>query len=163
MNVLIRSSVAFRPLVPADRPFICDSFRRHMLEDGLAIEALNHAPIGRHVEALDRQARWEPQRFAVATLVGDPWRIVGWAGARDGELLFAYVRPAFREWGIASQLVTSLLDTVPLSLVYWTRHAEKIKSEHGYPLQWARETCQAIQNRKPRRQDEDQDRAFYGT
>jgi GNAT superfamily N-acetyltransferase len=163
MNALVSSAISYRALVPSDRPFVLDTFRRHLLEDGVALDALNHAPIARHAEALDHQARWAPERFAVATLAGDPWRIVGWAGARDGALLFAYVRPAFREWGIASQLVTSLVDSVPINLVYWTRHAERIRRERSYPLAWAWETCQAIQNRKPRRsKNEDQASPLHG-
>ena len=162
MNALVSAAISYRPLVPTDRPFVLDSFRRHLLDDGVALDALNHAPVGRHLESLDHHARWEPQRFAVATLAGDPWRIVGWAGARDGALLFAYVRPAFRQWGIASQLVTSLVESVPINLVYWTRHAEKIRHEHSYPLEWAWKTCQEIQNRKPRRTNEDQASPLYG-
>lgn len=160
MNATIRDAIIIRPLLPGDRSFVLDTFRRDLLEDATALDSLNHRPVRPHVEAIDRAMRGLGD-FAVAVLLSDPSRIVGWAGARDGELLFAYVRSAFRRWGIAGQLVTSILDVSPIPLVYWTRHAERLRTERGYPIRWAWETCQRIQNQRPRRMDENQARSLH--
>jgi len=65
---------------------------------------------------------------------------MGWAVVRSGELLFCYVRPAFRRWGIGAQMAAQLLPGGgPWRLVYWTRHAEAVR-DHGFPLVWSMET-----------------------
>ena len=161
-NANIRDAIALRPMVAADHAFVLDSFRRHILEDGIALESLNHADVRPHVEELARCLRSGIASCMSATLGTDADRIVGWAIARDGEIVFTYVRSAFRRWGIGSQLTTALVESVPMPLVYWTSHAERIRSECSYPLLWAWETCKRIQRKSPRRsKNEDQARSIH--
>jgi hypothetical protein len=126
---------------PADHGFVLDSFRRHMLTE----ETPN---LYAHTEAISCAVRSHvDSQWVTVALHSDPSRIVAWAGARDGNLVFAYVRGAFRRWGIGSDLVTSLIESVPISLVYWTRDAEKIRNARKYPLTWAWETFNAIEHK----------------
>jgi len=111
-----------------DRSVLC------LLEAGVTI----------HVREIDRLLRGGG-RFAVASLAASPECIEGWGVAYDGRLVFAYVRPAFRRWGIAGALVDALLpETAPLPVVYWTHDADMIHRERGYPMIWDWQTFQSI-------------------
>lgn len=143
MKAEIAAGIAIRALSRGDRAFVLDSFRRHIAGDS-AVADLLEAGVTVHVRELDRLLRGAGT-FAVASLAASPDCIEGWAVACDGRLVFAYVRPDFRKWGIAGALVDALLpEATPLPLVYWTRDAAAIHREHGYPLVWDWQTFQAI-------------------
>lgn len=127
------SVLTIRPFEPSDRGYILDSFRRHLGWDRLAGVAPGDVQI--HVAELDKLLRGAG-RTLIATLPSQPEKIFGWACAADGALRFCYVGKAFRRWGIGSQLVTALISTVPVPLVYWTTHAEKIRKRRQFPLVW---------------------------
>lgn len=141
----VARAIGIRPMVAEDRAFVLDSFRRHVATDGVVLDLIGLGRVRDHVAQLERLIRSGFGTFAVASLAASPECIEGWAAACQGRLVFAYVRPTFRRWGIAGALVDVLLpETTPMPLVYWTRDAEKIKRERGYPLAWDWETFQAI-------------------
>ena len=143
MKSEISQAIAIRPLSRDDRAFILDSFRQNVSTDRSVLDVLE-AGVSVHVRELDRLLRGGGH-FAVAALVASPDRIEGWAVAHDGRLVFAYVRAAFRRWGIAGALVDALLpETTPLPLVYWTRDANTIHLERGYPMVWDWKAFQQI-------------------
>ena len=147
----LASAIGIRPMESGDRGFVLDSFRRNIMSDATVLDLLGFGCVSDHVAQLERLVRGGIGSFAVASLADSPDCIEGWAASCNGRLVFAYVRPAFRRWGIAGALVDVLLPEVtPMPLVYWTRDAEAIHREHGYPLTWDWETFREI-NRKPRR------------
>lgn len=157
------SHILFRPLVRSDHGFVLDSFGRHMRSDLAGVGLSVPRDVNIHVEWLARETRGRDTRWSVATLASDPNSIVGWACAMGEELVFCYVRAAFRRWGIGSQLATSLVETIPLRLLYWTRDAAKIRSERGYPLEWAWQTFREIDNQRKELHESQGDRFFRHT
>lgn len=143
MNPDIASRIGFRGLVRSDHSFVLDSFGRHMRDEIDSIGLLGRGDVAVHVDWLAREARGNGARWAVAALASDPNRIVGWACALGGELVFCYVRSAFRGWGVGSDLATLLVDAVPMRLLYWTRDAQRIQ-ERGIALEWAWQSFRAI-------------------
>jgi GNAT superfamily N-acetyltransferase len=145
MKAEVSSAIAIRGLTRDDRAFVLDSFRRHIVGDP-AVHDMLEAGVTIHVRELDRLLRGGScGRFAVASLAASPECIEGWAVSSEGRLVFAYVRPHFRRWGIAGALVDALVPEVtPLPVVYWTRDAELIHRERGYPMVWDWQTFQSI-------------------
>jgi len=143
MKAEVASAIAIRGLSRDDRAFVLDSFRRHIVGDP-AVHDLLEAGVTVHVRELDRLLRGAGT-FAVASLAASPECIEGWSVSCDGRLVFAYVRPAFRRWGIAGAMLDALLPEVtPVPVVYWTRDAELIHRERGYPMVWDWQTFQSI-------------------
>lgn len=150
VNSLLQA-FALRPAVASDRNYICDSFRRYLAWDTCVLDCLSGS-IGDHVAELDRLLRAPFAQTIVASLPTQPDRVFGWACAVDGSLWFAYVGKDYRKWGLGSQMATKLVGGVPMPLVYWTHHAEKIQRERGYPLTWDWRAFQAVNRRHHRPQ-----------
>jgi GNAT superfamily N-acetyltransferase len=143
MKAEVSSAIAIRSMSRDDRAFVLDTFRRTVVADRSVLDLLE-AGITVHVRELDRLLRGAGQ-FAVASLAASPECIEGWSVSCGGRLVFAYVRPAFRRWGIAGAMVDALLPEVtPLPVVYWTRDADTIHRERGYPMLWDWQTFQEI-------------------
>jgi hypothetical protein len=109
------------PYALPHRAFVLDSFRRELLE----VAPWTRELVAAHVEALDRELRHVASEVTVrvAVLPGSD-DIVGWAAARRGVLLFAYVKLVARERGIAAALVDAVVGgEMPIRLAYWTSAA----------------------------------------
>lgn len=119
-------------IYPATRehyPFVLDSFRCSLADLGGVASGLVDA----HVGLLERQLRGGLTRAVVASPIGHPETLLGWASEAFGSLLFAYVIQDLRKRGFASELYASLFARGPVRLVYWTETAEAIR-EHGFPI-----------------------------
>lgn len=111
-------------------PWICDTFTRQLEWMG---EAGPRHPSS-HARALSRIVRSGTGRAAVAVPIGYPSEYAGWAIEHAGRILFVYVRDQFRRNGIGCKLLTTLTDSAPFQVAYWTPSCIEMEL-HGFPLQ----------------------------
>jgi hypothetical protein len=144
-DVLARISV--RPAEHGDVSIIVDSFAATLLHEAHVLSIGGTEQRFANVDHLCA-VMCRPGNALVACLAKRPEVLIGWA-AKDGEaLLFAYVKHAFRRWGIGSTLVSQLMpDVTPVPVVYWTRAARKIH-RHQFPITWDWDAYNQIQERK---------------
>jgi ribosomal protein S18 acetylase RimI-like enzyme len=147
----ILSTVAVVHALPAHLPWVFSTFR----------EQAAQLPLGsRHGAhelacALLRVVRG-PGRCVVAIPDGYADEPLGWSVSLGGSVLFAYVRASFRCHGIGTQLVSKLVDSIPVHLAFWTDDADAIQ-RHGvaidYDIHAFRALCTYVR-REPRRQQQ---------
>jgi len=120
----VLSAIVVRPISSDDISLICDSFARQLQDEHTALGIRrDDVNVEHRYRLLNLLAR---KHGVVATIRGLP-NVVGWAIGTDGVLFFAYVKHAFRRWGIADKLCVSLeMPLKGLPVVYWTRAAKKI-------------------------------------
>jgi|WetSurMetagenome_2_1015567.scaffolds.fasta_scaffold442631_2 hypothetical protein len=111
-------------------PFILDSFA----ESVRAFGALPAGLVPHHTASIRRALQGRLGRFVVATPIGHPETFLGWAAIDCDSILFAYVPQILREQGIASHMISHLIRTGPVRLVYWTKYADDIK-RRGFPIE----------------------------
>lgn len=71
---------------------------------------------------------------AIAWPRGYPDEHMGWAAARDGVLVFVYVKYRYRRKGLGTMLAAHVIDAEgPIRLAYWTRAAGRM-ALGGYPI-----------------------------
>lgn len=123
------SGIRVVPATMAHAPFVLDSFRREIPSTG----EIQRSLVWYHVTALESVLRGGLGRVVVAHPIGFPDTYVGWAAENCGSLIFAYVPSNLRGFGLARQIVSTLFDSAPIGLVYWTRTAERVKRS-GFPI-----------------------------
>lgn len=144
-DVLAR--IALRPLEHGDAGIIVDTFSMTLFHEAHVVGIGGTEQRFANVDHLCA-TMCRPANGIIACLAKSPAVLVGWA-VRDGDaLLFAYVKHAFRRWGIGATLVARLMpDVAPVPLVYWTRAARKIHKRH-FPITWDWQAFNQIQERK---------------
>lgn len=85
------------------------------------------------VHGLERLINGGLGGITVARARGASEELLGWAAVDCGVLVYAYVIRDARRLGIGAHIVASVLDSVPVRLRHWSRHATAI-AEHGWPL-----------------------------
>lgn len=109
--------------------FVFASFTKSLRDFG-TVGALY---LRQHVYQLERELRGGLGATVVASPIGEPDTMLGWAHADCGSLVYAYTIADCRKWGIGSVMAGGLFSGGPVPVVYWTVLAQEI-ADHGFPV-----------------------------
>ena len=129
--------IPFRP--DAHAPLVFDSFTATLYgkRGTTGCWPWNVAPTGRWETQCDFRRRLARGRCAVAAYATpDGPVLAGWAAVDGPEVLFAFVKEAYRRSGIAGTLLErlGLNMSAPVAVRYWTPAAAAISLKDGWQL-----------------------------